>query len=105
VSESSDKPIPYRVSYTDFVRNELANLIARAKERGLDAQVRAAARDIDYRLHVFPQFGDPLIDLSLSPGQLRMFTIAPLVVKYALYEDLRLVLVTIPIATLPRSGL
>lgn len=105
MSESSDKPILYRVSYTDFVRNELANLIARAKERGLEAEVREAIRAIDFRLHTFPQFGDPVIDLSLASGQLRIGTVPPLVVKYALYEDLRLVLVTRPIATLPRSGL
>ncbi|HZV07990.1 MAG TPA: hypothetical protein VE999_23100 [Gemmataceae bacterium] len=105
MSETSAQSNPYRVSYTDFVRNGLANLIARAKERGLEAQVRAATRDIDYRLHIFPQFGDPVIDLSLASSQMRIGTVAPLVVKYALYEDLRLVIVSIPIATLPHSGL
>jgi hypothetical protein len=105
VSESSDKTIPYWVSYSEIVRNELKKLIATAAERGLGVQVRAAARKIDQRLHVYPQFGDPLIDLSLQPGQLRMITIPPLVVKYALYEDMRLVIVTTPFATLPHSGL
>jgi hypothetical protein len=105
VSESSDKPAPYRVSYTPFVRNELEKLIDRAKERDLEAQVRAAAKEIDRRLQIYPQYGDPLIDLSLAPGQIRSFTIPPLVVRYALYDDLRLVIVATPIATLPRSGL
>ncbi len=105
MSETSDKSIPYWVSYSDIVRNELKKLIARAAERGLEAQVRAAARKMDQRLHIFPQFGDLLADLSLAPGQLRIATFPPLVVKYALYEDRRLVIVTTPIATLPHSGL
>lgn len=105
VSETSEAPIHYRVSYTEFVRKELAKLIARATERGLEDQVRDAARQIDYRLHVFPQFGDPLIDLSLPSSQLRMMTIPPLVAKYALFENKRLVIVSIPIALLPHCGL
>lgn len=105
MSETSNSPIPYRISYSEFVRNELMKLLARAKERGLDAQVRAAAREIDRRLRIFPQFGDLLADLSLAPGQLRIGTVPPLVVKYAVYDDMRLVIVTTPITPLSRSGL
>jgi endo-alpha-1,4-polygalactosaminidase (GH114 family) len=105
VSETSNDPIPYQVAYSEYVRNELKNLIARAEERGLGAQVRAAAREIEQRLRVYPQFGDPLADLSLASGQIRMGTVSPLVVRYALYEEMRLVTVTIPFATLPHSGL
>ena len=104
VSETSDEPT-YQVSYSEFVRSELSKLLARAKERGLDVQAHAAARKMDRLLHIYPQFGDPLSDLSLQPGQLRMGTVPPLVVKYALYEDRRLVIVTTPIAPLPHSGL
>lgn len=105
MSETSNDPIRYQVAYSEYVRNELRKLIARAKDRGLDAQVRAAAAKIDERLHVYPQFGDPLADLSLASGQSRILTIPPLVVHYALYEDQRLVTVTIPIAPLSHSGL
>jgi hypothetical protein len=105
VSETTNSPLPYWVSYSERVRNELEKLIVRAIERGLGPQVLTAAREMDRLLHSDPLFGDPLTDLSLAPGQLRMGTIPPLVVKYAIYPDKRLVIVTIPIATLPHSGL
>jgi uncharacterized protein YaaR (DUF327 family) len=78
VSETSNGSIRYQVVYWEFVRNELKKLIARAKKRGLNAQVHTAVKEIDQRLHIFPQFGDLLADLSLAPGQLRMGTVPPL---------------------------
>jgi hypothetical protein len=105
VSETSSGPIRYQVVYSEFVRNELRKLIARAAERGIDAQVLTAAKEMDRRLRIYPQFGDLLADLSLAPGEHRIGTVPPLVVKYALYDDRRLVIVSTPIATLPRSGL
>lgn len=105
MSETSSGPNRYQVVYSEFVRNELKRLIARVEERGIGAQVRAAAREMDRRLRIFPQFGDLLADLLLAPGELRIGTVPPLVVKFALYDDRRLVIVSAPIATLPRSGL
>lgn len=105
MSETSNGPISYQVAYSEYVRNELKKLIARAKERGLDSQVRAAAREIDRHLHEYPQFGQPLRDLSIESSQLWVGVVPPLVVHYAIYEEERLVLVTIPIAPLSRSGL
>lgn len=106
MSETSNGSISYQVVYSEFVRNELKKLIARANERGLGPQVLDAVREMDRLLHTEPRrFGDPLADLLLAPGQLRMGTVPPLVVKYALYEDRRLVIVSKPIATLPHSGL
>ena len=105
MSETSNGSIRYQVVYSELVRIELKKLIARAQERGLGPQVLDAVKEMDRLLHTRPRFGDPLIDLALQPGQLRMGTVPPLVVKYALYEDKRLVIVTRPIATLPHSGL
>lgn len=105
MSETADAPVPYRVVYSGLVRDELTKLLARATERGLGFSVRAALQEIDRRLHVYPEFGDPLIDLSLAPGELRIGTVPPLVVRYALYRDKRLVIVTTPIAPLHHSGL
>ncbi len=105
MSETSNGSIRYQVVYSELVRIELKKLIVRAQKRGLGPQVLDAVREMDRRLHNQPRFGDPLADLSLAPGQLRIGTVSPLVVKYALYEDRRLVIVTIPIATLPHSGL
>jgi hypothetical protein len=105
VSETSNGSIRYQVVYSEFVRNELKKLIARAEERGLGSQVRAAVRDIDRYLHEYPQFGQPLRDLALESSQQWVGVVSPLVVHYAIYEDRRLVTVTIPIAPLPHSGL
>ena len=105
MSEASNSPIRYRVSYSEFVRTELVKLLTRAQERGIEAQVRAAAREIDRRLHIFPQFGDLLADLSFPSGESRIGTVSPLVLRYALYPEQRLVIVTTPFATLPHSGL
>ncbi|HEY7155040.1 MAG TPA: hypothetical protein VH575_13845, partial [Gemmataceae bacterium] len=74
MSETSNAPIPYQVSYSEFVRIELKKLIARAEERGLGVEVCAAVKEINRRLHVYPEFGDPLIDLSLESGQIRIGT-------------------------------
>jgi hypothetical protein len=105
VSETSNGPIPYRVVYSEHVRHELQELLARAKEQGLGPQVLAAASEIDRRLHIYPQFGQPLLDLSFVPGQLRIGVIPPLVVRYAIHEEQRLVIVATPLTLLPHSGL
>lgn len=105
MSETSNGPIRYRVCYSERVRNELKKLIARANERGLGSQVLDAVKEMDRRLSSEPLFGEPLIDLSLEPSQMRIGTVPPLVVRYAVYPEKRLVIVSIPIETLPRSGL
>lgn len=104
MSEAPDDPIPYQVAYSEYVRDELKKLLARAEERGLGSQVRAAVRQIDHYLHQYPQFGQPLRDLSLESSQQWVGVVSPLVVHYAIYEEKRLVTVTSPIAPLTRSG-
>jgi hypothetical protein len=105
MSETSNDPAHYQVAYSEHVRNELKQLIARAEARGLGSQVRAAVREIDRYLHEYPQFGQPLRDLSIESSQQWVGVVSPLVVHYAIYEEKRLVTVTVPIATLPHSGL
>jgi hypothetical protein len=105
VSETSNDPIHYQVAYSEYVRNELKELIARAEARGLGSIIRTAVREIDRYLHEYPQFGQPLRDLSLESSQQWVGVVSPLVVHYAIYEEKRLVTVTIPIAPLTRSGL
>jgi hypothetical protein len=104
VSEPSNGPIPYRVVYSERVRNEFKELVAKAKERGLGDQVIAAMKTLDERLHISPRFGDPLCDLSFGSAQLRIGTIPPLVVRYILDEKERLVMIVTPVLSLPRSG-
>jgi len=87
------------------VRNELRQLLARAKNRGLGAEALAAVKEIDNRLHIFPQFGQPLRDLRLENAQLWIGTVPPLVVQYVLDEHKHLVMVVVPLLPLPGSGL
>jgi hypothetical protein len=98
----TDAPTPYRVVYSERVRKALRGLIARAHEKGLGSQALGAAKEIDRRLRLYPQFGEPLVDLMQESGQVRLGTVGPLVVRYAVYEERRLVVVVRPI--LPMRG-
>ena len=104
MSEPSERPVPYQVSYSEQNRNELRALVARARDHGLAPQLIAAIKDLDYRLRMYPQFGQPLLDLVHRPGQIWIGVVPPLVVRYGLFEDLRLVAVASPIMLLLRSG-
>jgi len=104
MSEPSGRPVPYRVAYSGRVREELRAIIARARAVHRDAEVIAAAREIDERLRVYPQFGEPLQDLPLVPAQVWIGTVPPLLVRYTLDEERRLVLVVAPFQVLPNAG-
>jgi hypothetical protein len=84
--------IPYKVIYSGRVK--------RAATFGRSRDVLDALRDIDHRLRIYPQFGEPLRDLSVKPLQLWIGTIGPLVVQYILDEDQRQVFVVRPFKTL-----
>jgi hypothetical protein len=71
----------------------------------LAGEVLAALKEIDRRLHIYPQFGDPLRDLKLEPTKIWVGTVRPLVVRYILDEERRLVLVGEPILPMPHCGL
>lgn len=105
MTEESDAPISYRVAYSQRVRDSLRRLIAGARERGLAQQVLDAVKEIDRRLHLYPQFGEPLADLTHESGQVWIGTIPPLFVRYAIYEERRLVVVSVPIMPLSGAGL
>ena len=104
MSAPSDPSPTYRVSYSEMVRQALRELIERATQVGAAAEVIAAVQEIDYRLAWYPQFGDPLMDLTHESGHIRVGTVPPLVVRYSVLEARRLVFVTFPFDTLPRSG-
>jgi len=105
MSEEADLPLTYHVAYSGRVREALRALIARARSRGLARQVLEAVKEIDDRLRIYPQFGQPLRDLNLEPAQIWIGTVPPLVVQYVLDEERRVVIVMVPFAALPRSGL
>ena len=104
MSEASEGPVPYRVVYSERVRNSLRQLVARARAAGLATQILVAVREMDRRLRLFPQFGQPLMDLGLRGGQVWIGAVGPLVIRYALYEERKLVVVAAPILPLPGSG-
>src|SRR6187401_3338782 len=95
----------YKVFYSEHVREHLRKMAATAKANGQGALFLAALRQLDERLHVYPQFGEPLTDLVLQPAQLWIGSVPPLVVQYFLDEAHRTVIVGRPIQALPRSGL
>jgi hypothetical protein len=105
MSESADRSQPYQVSYAGRVLEELQTLITRAISRGMGPSVLDALKELDRRLRIYPQFGQPLQDLSAQPAQVWIGTVPPFVVHYALDEDRRTVTVGRPLATLPGSGL
>lgn len=71
---------------------------------GFGPQFLSAVKEIDQRLRLYPQFGQPLCDLKLEPAQIWIGVVPPLVVRYVLDTDRRLVMVTTPILALPQSG-
>jgi hypothetical protein len=105
MSDEGPAPAPYQVSYSGRVRDELEKLITRARALGRAGEVLRALKAIDYRLHVYPQFGQPLRDLNLEPARVWVACVPPLTVQYVLDEDRRAVAVVAPITPLPKSGL
>jgi hypothetical protein len=104
-SETPSGPQPCRVTYSGLVRDELRALILRAAARGRGSEFLAAARLIEERLRIYPQFGEPLRDLVLEPLRLWIGVVPPLVVQYTLDEENRVVMVSVPIRPLSDSEL
>ena len=61
----------------------------------------AALKEFDRLLRLYPQFGDPQIDLKGESGIIYNGIIPPLCVRYGVYADRRLVLVVAPPILLP----
>jgi hypothetical protein len=56
------------------------------------------------RLQIYPQFGQPLMDLHHEQAQLWIGVVPPLVVRYASFETRREVWVVVPIQALVGAG-
>ena len=98
------EPTPYRVSYSGRVRQRLKELAAVARARGDGEEFLAALREFDRRLRVYPQFGDPLVDLSAEAGQVRLGTVPPLAMRYGVMEEQRQVFVAALPVLLPKAA-
>jgi hypothetical protein len=84
---------PYQVSYSERVLQRIRELAAEATQRGDGEQFAAALKEFHRRLCIYPQFGDPILDLVSERGQIYNGIIRPLALRYGVYEDRRLVVV------------
>lgn len=90
--EKNDLSILYKVEYSGFVLQQIRLLAQEASKRGDGPAFAVALREFHRRLELFPQFGDPIMDLSLEEGQIRLGIVRPLSLRYGVYEARRLVL-------------
>lgn len=86
-----DSVQPYRVVVSDAVRQRLRELADEAIARGDGPAFVGAVRAFMARLAIYPQFGDPIIDLVQGGGQIRVGIIRPLSMRYGVHEDQRIV--------------
>jgi hypothetical protein len=97
----NDPPVPYEVTYSGRVLRLLREMGREAQARGDGPAFRAALKEFDRRLRLYPQFGDPQKDLEAAPGVIRTGIIRPLSMRYSVFEERRLVLVVAPPLLLP----
>ena len=94
----------YAVNVSERVREHLLELSRDAVARG-DGEVFAAAfAEFVRRLRVYPQFGDPLSDLSHQVGQVRLGVVPPLSMRYGVLEEHRVVFVAARPVLLAKSA-
>jgi hypothetical protein len=89
------------VVYSAFVEKRLEELADEAVARGDGAAFAAALAEFRRRLALYPQFGDPQIDLTAVPGLIYQGIIRPLSMRYGVFEDRRLVFCGAPPVLLP----
>jgi hypothetical protein len=89
--EASESPTAYRVVYSCAVEQRLRELSEVAKGRGDGPAFVAALKAFRDRLPIYPQFGDPLYDLTAESGQIYTGLIPPIAMRYGVFEDRRLV--------------
>jgi hypothetical protein len=84
---------PYKVVYSERVRQRLKELGAEAVRRGDGEQFVAALKEFHRRLCIYPQFGEPFLDLVAEAGQIYNGIVRPLAMRYGVHEERRLVMV------------
>ncbi|HTU89294.1 MAG TPA: hypothetical protein VMF69_04280 [Gemmataceae bacterium] len=104
MSAAASEPLPYRVVYSDRVRQRLLALADVARERGDGEAFLAALNEFHRRLCLYPQFGEPLIDLTQELGQVCLGIVRPLAMRYGIFDERRVVMVTETPVLLPKSA-
>jgi hypothetical protein len=82
----------------------LLTLADAARQRGDGEAFLTALREFDRRLRLYPQFGEPLFDLTREPGQVWMGIVRPLAMRYGVFDERRVVMVTAVPVLLPKLG-
>jgi len=103
VSTAPSEPVPYRVVYSERVRQRLLALADVARERGDGDAFVAAVKEIHRRLCLYPQFGEPLFDLTQEAGQVWLGIVRPLSMRYGVLDERRVVMVSELPVLLPKS--
>ena len=93
----------YEVTFSGRVIDTLRALVIRNPTRA--PELLAALREIERRLQIYPQFGQPLWDLAADPARLWIGVVSPFVIHYILDETQRRVMVALPPKLLPRTGM
>lgn len=91
--------MPYRVVYSERVRQRLLALADVARQRGDGEAFLAAVKEFHRRLCLYPQFGEPLADLTQELGQVWIGVVRPIAMRYGVFEERRVVVV-VPIPVL-----
>jgi hypothetical protein len=91
------------VSYSERVRQRLLALADIARQRGDGEAFVAAIKEFHRRLCIYPQFGEPLIELQQEPGQVYIGVVRPLAMRYGVLDERRLVVVAALPVLLPKS--
>jgi hypothetical protein len=95
--------VPYRVVYSERVRQRLLTLADVARQRGDGEAFLAAFKEFHRRLCLYPQFGDPLANLTQESGQVWIGIVRPLAMRYGVFDDRRVVMVAAIPVLLPKS--
>lgn len=103
MSTGAPPPTPYRVEYSERVRQRLLALADAARQRGDGEEFTAALKEFDRRLRIYPQFGEPLVDLRKERGQVWIGIVRPLAMRYGVFDERRLVIAAATPVLLPRS--
>jgi hypothetical protein len=103
VTAAGSGPILYRVGYSERVRQRFLVMADTARERGDGEPFLAALKEFHRRLCIYPQFGEPLTDLTQEAGQIWLGIIRPLSMRYVVFDERRVVAVASLPVLLPKS--